>query len=138
MTIRDRRQFLADGMVAGISFLGPFHPGMLARLEELLARAPSATPAAMAEDENFWRRLREAFVLQPGVIDLHNGFTPSPRDVHDALKRELDRVNSAPLLHTAWPTGGRREEVRVRAAARVDCDPEELAITRSERSQMAR
>src|SRR5207302_9184946 len=56
---------------------------------------------------------------------------PSPRVVHEALKRYLDMSNQAPI-HYMWNMlEPNIETVRRKLAVEVGCDPEELAITRN-------
>ena len=58
-------------------------------------------PAAeVATDEGYWREIQQAFTLDRTIINLNNGYTcPSPRVVHEALKRYLDESNQAPIYY---------------------------------------
>jgi isopenicillin-N epimerase len=48
----------------------------------------------VAADEGYWRDIQQAFTLDRTIINLNNGYTcPSPRVVHEALKRYLDSSN---------------------------------------------
>ena len=86
----------------------------------------------MAADEGYWRDIQQAFTLDRTIINLNNGYTcPSPRVVHEALKRYLDISNQAPI-HFMWNTlEPNVEQVRRKLAVEVGCDMEELAITRN-------
>ena len=88
--------------------------------------------AEVAADEGYWREIQQAFTLDRTIINLNNGYTcPSPRVVHEALKRYLDMSNQAPI-HFMWNLlEPNVEQVRRKLAVEVGCDPEELAITRN-------
>ena len=96
-------------------------------------RRVAAQPAAsVAADETYWREIQQAFTLDRTIINLNNGgCCPSPRVVHEALKRYLDISNQAPVYHMWQILEPNIESVRRRLAAEFGCDPEELAITRN-------
>ena len=83
-------------------------------------------------DEDYWATIQNSFSVGRGIINLNNGYTcPSPRVVHEALKRYLDSSNQAPI-HFMWNTlEPNVEQVRRKLALEVGCDMEELAITRN-------
>jgi isopenicillin-N epimerase len=103
--------------------------GRIVSASEAVADRPAAEVAA---DEGYWREIQQAFTLDRTIINLNNGYTcPSPRVVHEALKRYLDSSNQAPI-HFMWnQLEPNVEQVRRKLAAEVGCDPEELAITRN-------
>ena len=95
--------------------------------------APTAPPiVAPPGDEDFWMGIQGAFTLDRTVVNLNNGgCSPSPRVVHEALKRYLDISNQAPV-HYMWNTlEPQLESVRRELAKEAGCDPESLAITRN-------
>src|SRR6185312_15876343 len=104
-------------------------------LERVVAASGAVAdrPAAeLAADEGYWREIQQAFTLDRTVINLNNGYTcPSPRVVHEALKRYLDFSNQAPYLFMWQLLEPNIESVRRNLAAEAGCDPEELAITRN-------
>jgi selenocysteine lyase/cysteine desulfurase len=103
-----------------------------ARLEAVATRAIGFAPEALADDENYWREIQQAFTLDRTIINLNNGgCCPSPRVVHEALKRYLDISNQAPVYHMWQILEPNIETVRRRLAAEFGCDAEELAITRN-------
>jgi isopenicillin-N epimerase len=85
----------------------------------------------VAQDEFYWREIQQAFTLDRTMINLNNGNScPSPRIVHDALKRYLDFSNQTPVYHRGLLEQN-RETARRRLAAEFGCDMEELAVTRN-------
>jgi len=78
------------------------------------------------------REIQQAFTLDRTIINLNNGgVCPSPRVVHEALKRYLDISNQSPVYHMWQILEPNIESVRRRLASEFGCDPEELAITRN-------
>jgi len=104
----------------------------LARAASATAAAADRTPAELAADESYWREIQQAFTLDRTILNFNNGYTcPSPRVVHEALKRYLDISNQAPI-HYMWnQMEPNVETVRRNLAAEIGCDAEELAITRN-------
>jgi selenocysteine lyase/cysteine desulfurase len=89
-------------------------------------------PDEVARDEAFWREIQEGFTLDRTIVNLNNGgVCPSPRVVHEALKRYLDISNQSPVYHMWQVLEPNIETVRRNLARIAGCDPEELAITRN-------
>jgi selenocysteine lyase/cysteine desulfurase len=127
-----RRRFLHAATAAGGAAAAAFRSDGLSRLEAAARATTGITAGALAEDENYWREIQQAFTLDRTVINLNNGgCCPSPRVVHDALKRYLDISNQAPVYHMWQILEPNIESVRRRLAAQFGCDPEELAVTRN-------
>jgi selenocysteine lyase/cysteine desulfurase len=102
---------------------------------ELVAQASRALgdrPADdVAKDEDYWRDIQSAFMLDRSMINLNNGNScPSPTVVHEAYKRYLDSSNQAPVYHRGLLERN-IETARRRLAAEFGCDTEEMAITRN-------
>ena len=125
-----RRAFLQTA--AGGSALAAFRPDGPDRIAAAARSISGVSPAEVAADENYWREIQQAFTLDRTIINLNNGgCCPSPRVVHDALKRYLDLSNQAPVYHMWQILEPNIETVRRRLAGEFGCDPEELAITRN-------
>src|SRR5437764_10988945 len=125
-----RRAFLRS--TGAVSALATLRPDSLARATEATAAVADRSAAEVAADETYWREIQQAFTLDRTIINLNNGYTcPSPRVVHEALKRYLDMSNQAPI-HYMWNMlEPNIETVRRKLAVEVGCDAEELAITRN-------
>ena len=125
----NRRNFLRVGSAAA---LATFADSGLERVSAAGTRVAGQTPASVASDESYWREIQQAFTLDRTIINLNNGgCCPSPRVVHEALKRYLDISNQAPVYHMWQILEPNIESVRRRLAHEFGCDPEELAITRN-------
>jgi selenocysteine lyase/cysteine desulfurase len=131
MSESSRRSFLrrATGAAALVALA---RPDLFARVEAASASVAGRSPEEVAGDEDFWRAIQESFTLDRTLINLNNGgVCPSPRVVHEALKRYLDISNQAPAYHMWQVLEPNVEAVRDRLAAEFGCDREELAITRN-------
>jgi isopenicillin-N epimerase len=127
-----RRSFLQTTGTAGAAALAAFADGGLEQVAAAGARLADAAPGQVAADEAYWREIQQAFTLDRTLINLNNGgVSPSPRVVHEALKRYLDLSNQAPVYHMWQILEPNIESVRRRLAGAFGCDPAELAITRN-------
>jgi selenocysteine lyase/cysteine desulfurase len=126
-----RRAFLnALGVSTSVAAFG--RADLLARVERATGGLGQRTADEVAADEDFWRDIREAFTLDRTIVNLNNGgVCPSPRVVHEAVKRYLDISNQAPVYHMWQVLEPNLETVRRRLAAAFGCDAEELAVTRN-------
>jgi isopenicillin-N epimerase len=127
-----RRDFLRQVVPAGALGAVGFKTDWLERVVSAADAVADRPAADVAADESYWREIQQAFTLDRTIINLNNGYTcPSPRVVHEALKRYLDISNQAPI-HYMWNLlEPNIETVRRKLAAEAGCDPEELAITRN-------
>ena len=131
MYATSRRQFLQRATSAA-AFVAMARPDIAARVADASRAVAGRTPEDIAADEDFWRQMQEAFTLDRTLINLNNGgVCPSPRAVHEAMKRYLDISNQAPAYHMWQVLEPNIESVRERLASEFGCDTEELAITRN-------
>ncbi len=127
-----RRDFLGRAGAVSAAAVASLRPDGLARAAAATAAVSDRSPLEVAADENYWREIQQAFTLDRTLINLNNGYTcPSPRVVHEALKRYLDISNQAPIYYMWNLLEPNIESVRRNLAAEAGCDAEELAITRN-------
>jgi selenocysteine lyase/cysteine desulfurase len=127
-----RRAFLRTTGTAGMAAVAAFTDRGLDRVAAAGRAVAGRAAAELAVDESYWREIQQAFTLDRTIINLNNGgCCPSPRVVHEALKRYLDLSNQAPVYHMWQILEPNIESVRRRLAGEFGCDPEELAITRN-------
>ncbi len=126
-----RRAFLRSAGIAGPA-LATFTSDSLTRVAQA-SRAVAAQPVSeVAANELYWREIQQAFTLDRTIINLNNGgVSPSPRVVHEALKRYLDIANQAPAYHMWTVLEPNIESVRRELAVEFGCETEEMAITRN-------
>jgi selenocysteine lyase/cysteine desulfurase len=127
-----RRDFLNRSGRAGVAALATFNPAGLPRLLEATAGVGQRAPGDVAQDETYWREIQQAFTLDRTLVNLNNGgVCPSPRVVHEALKRYLDISNQAPVYHMWQILEPNIESVRRTLAADAGADADTVAITRN-------
>jgi isopenicillin-N epimerase len=127
-----RRDFLRQLVPAGVVGAVGFKTDWLERVVSAAAGVADRPAAEIAADESYWREIQQAFTLDRTIVNLNNGYTcPSPRVVHEALKRYLDISNQAPIYYMWNLLEPNVETVRRKLAAEAGCDPDELAITRN-------
>jgi selenocysteine lyase/cysteine desulfurase len=125
-----RRAFLQS--TGAVSAWATLRADAFPRVSAAAAAVADRSAADLAADEGYWREIQQAFTLDRTIINLNNGYTcPSPRVVHEALKRYLDISNQAPIYYMWNLLEPNIESVRRNLAAEAGCDAEELAITRN-------
>jgi selenocysteine lyase/cysteine desulfurase len=129
-----RRAFLRSvvGATGSATLLPSLRSDALARVRQATQGGEGRSPAELADDEDFWLQIQQAFTLDRTLINLNNGgVSPSPRVVLDAMRRYLELSNQAPVYHMWRLLEPEIESVRRELAREFACDPEELAITRN-------
>ncbi len=130
--MRSRRRFLHELSGFAAAGLAALKSDAIERIYAASAAVQDRLPDEIARDETYWREIQQAFTLDRTIINLNNGgVCPSPRVVHEALKRYLDISNQSPVYHMWQILEPNIESVRRRLASEFGCDPEELAITRN-------
>lgn len=88
--------------------------------------------APSSQDDEFWKSMREAFIISPEIINLNNGgVSPQPKSVQKAHEEHLKFCNAAPSFFMWRKLDEQREPLRLRLATLWGCDAEELAINRN-------
>ncbi len=127
----NRRDFLRAGGAIGTAALLPKRFNTIEQVAAASAAVADRTPDEVAQDEFYWREIQEAFTLDRTLTNLNNGNScPSPRVVHEAVKRYMDMANMLPVQYNNM-IGRNIGTVRRRLAAEFGCDSSELALTRN-------
>ena len=127
-----RRDFF-HSMAGAAAITAPtFQPGGLERILSANASVADRSLEEMAQDEDYWRQIQQAFTVDRSLVNLNNGgVSPAPKVVQDALRRYVEYSNQAPV-YTMWRVlEPQIEGVRRRLADDFGCDTEEMAITRN-------
>src|SRR6266576_544005 len=91
-----------------------------------------AAPEDLAGDEEFWKKIRSAYVRDPKLINLNNGgVAPAPTSVLDAEIEAIRYSNRLPAYRMWHDLEPGIEDVRKRLAQMWNADPECIAITRN-------
>src|SRR5258708_1291533 len=126
-----RRGFLRS-LVAATATVPALKSDALARAMDANRGAVDRSPEDVAQDEDYWQTIQQAFDIDRALVNLNNGgVAPSPRVVQQALQHYLTGANQArEMTMWAW-IEPEIESVRRRLAGSFGCDPEEMAITRN-------
>ena len=131
---RARRDFLSlAGKGLGLATLSS--TALASLLQEVHAATRGVahlSPQQVAQDEDFWFTIQNAFSVTRGIINLNNGgVSPSPRIVTEALVRYIWQQEDA-TAYTMWQIlEPQSETIRTGLAELFGCDREEIAITRN-------
>lgn len=89
-------------------------------------------PAAVAQDEAFWAKVRAGYTASANLVNLNNGgVSPQPRAVQEKVETYHRFANEAPGYYMWRVMGRMREPVRRQLAAMAGCSPEEVALLRN-------
>ena len=125
-----RRKFLSS--LAAISGASLFTPAWSKNFHQAIIKADGRSPESVAQDEDFWYSVQQAFTVSPALINLNNGgVSPSPKVVQEAMKRFHDLSNEAPSYYMWRVIDQGREPLRRNLALLAGCDAEEIAIHRN-------
>src|SRR5215472_4311143 len=102
-------------------------------LASLLNRAYAhVAPEDLAGDEEFWGKIRSAYLRDPKLINLNNGgVAPAPTSVLDAEIEAIHYSNQLPAYRMWHDLEPGIEDVRKKMAQMWSADPECIAITRN-------
>ena len=88
--------------------------------------------AAAPDEEALWKRVREEFMLRPGLTHLNCGsLGATPRPILNAVCAYMRELESDPVGNEWGAMGSRMEEVRSKAAEFLGAEKEEVALTRN-------
>src|SRR5258705_12474317 len=92
-----RRAFVRS-LVAATATVPAFRNDALARVAAA-NRGMLGTPEDVAQDEDYWQTIQQAFDIDRGLINLNTGgVAPSPRLVQHAFESYLAASNQAPAV----------------------------------------
>lgn len=85
-----------------------------------------------ANDEDFWRQIRQAYTISPTLVNLNNGgVSPQPRVVQEAVEHYHRFCNNAPSFYMWRELDKGREPLRQQLADLAGCSAEETALVRN-------
>jgi isopenicillin-N epimerase len=127
-----RREFFHSMAGAAAVTAPTLRRGGLDRILSATSTVVDRSPEQVAQDEDYWMQIQQAFTVDRSLINLNNGgVSPAPKVVQDALRRYVEYSNEAPV-YTMWRIlEPQIEGVRRRLAKDFGCDTEEMAITRN-------
>ena len=127
-----RRDFFSSMVGAAAVTVPTFRKGGIEQVLSATSAVAHRSPEEVAQDEDYWMPIQQAFTVDRSIINLNNGgVSPAPKVVQDALRRYVEYSNEAPV-YTMWDIlEPKIESVRRRLADDFGCDTEEMAITRN-------
>jgi len=129
-----RRHFLQKaGLLAGtFSVNSLFNQLHAADFEAANKRVKSLSDKEIAEDEDYWSIIQQAYSVNPNIINLNNGgVSPAPRIVQDALDRYNKLCNEGPSFFMWQILDKGREPLREKLADLAGASPDKIAINRN-------
>jgi isopenicillin-N epimerase len=125
----NRRDFLR-GCAAGVGLLTGTGEEVLARILAAGRDTAHLTPEQLAQDEDFWFAVRQAFTEDRNLVNLNCGTIQNGlRIVQEAVRRHTDYTGNA-AAHSMNQLAKEIESCRRRLASHLGCDSEELVICR--------
>lgn len=86
----------------------------------------------VAEDEDYWSIIQNAYTVNPGIINLNNGgVSPAPLVVQQAVARFNDLANEGPSYFMWRIMDQGREPLREKLALLAGTPPDEIAVNRN-------
>jgi|WetSurMetagenome_2_1015567.scaffolds.fasta_scaffold00006_50 selenocysteine lyase/cysteine desulfurase len=123
----DKRSFIKNAGLLGLGTMAA--PSGLARLFESVAEIPSAT---LAEDEDFWKKIRAGYLIKPDYINLENGYYCFlPQQTLESLVKHIRDVNYQGSYYMRTVQFENKKAMAAKLASLAGCTAEELIITRN-------
>ena len=132
--MQHRRQFIQQvGLLAGaFSANSLFNQLHAASLEKANLSVQHKSNDIVAQDEDYWSIIQQAYTVSPAIINLNNGgVSPSPRVVQEAVDRYNKLTNEGPSYYMWRILDQGREPLRQQLADLAGASPEEIAINRN-------
>ncbi|ANE52786.1 aminotransferase class V-fold PLP-dependent enzyme [Flavisolibacter tropicus] len=130
----NRRSFLQKvGMASASAFFTALtQPSWARQLDRAMNEYHLLSADQLAEEEDFWYYIQQAFTVSSSIINLNNGgVSPAPKVVQDAMKRYYDLSNEAPSYFMWRILDQGRETLRANLAGLAGCSAEEITINRN-------
>jgi selenocysteine lyase/cysteine desulfurase len=130
----DRRNFLRQaavltGAFSASSLFNQLHAADWKRAAQKVAHK---NPFEVAQDEDFWNTIQNAYTVSPEIINLNNGgVSPSPLVVQQAVARFNDQANMGPSYYMWRILDQGREPLRDKLADLAGTLSDEIAVNRN-------
>ncbi len=123
----DKRTFLKSTAILGLAGLTPFDA-----LSNWIEQFSHVSPTALAEDEVFWKGIRQGYRLKPDYINLENGYYCFlPQETLESYIQHIREINYQGSYYMRTVQWDNKKALSSKLAAIAGCSPEELIITRN-------
>ena len=90
------------------------------------------SPIQVAEEEDYWTMIQQAYTVNPNIINLNNGgVSPAPKIVQEAVERYNKLSNEGPSYFMWRILDMGREPLRQKLALLAGSTDDEIAINRN-------
>ena len=123
----DKREFLKS-----ISLMGLAATPFLKQIEKWTAEVSHLSFEELAENEDFWLKIRSGFKLKPDYINLENGYyCMQPEETLEHLISHIREVNYHASYYMRTVQWENKDRVASKLADMLGADKDEVAITRN-------
>ncbi len=130
----DRRTFLKRTAILAGAFSANslFRQAHAADFDAAAHAVRNLAPAEVAQSEDYWSIIQQAYSVNPDIINLNNGgVSPAPIVVQEALERYNQLANEGPSYYMWVILDQGREPLRRKLADLAGAKPGEIAIDRN-------
>ena len=101
-------------------------------LNQALNGARDKSPEKLADDEDFWSKIRAGYKLKPDYINLENGYyCMLPEETLEHFIKQVREVNYQASWYMRTVQWDNKNAVAAKLAEMAGCNSEELVITRN-------
>ncbi|HEX2722778.1 MAG TPA: aminotransferase class V-fold PLP-dependent enzyme [Gemmatimonadaceae bacterium] len=127
----ERREFMRfSGIAIAAGLSDRLIPGYRSVVHGALSETGEARAEVLAEDEAFWRKIRQAYVTTTDLVDFDNANTaPTPAPVFDAYVQRGRKLRHAPAESFGKMWNNETDVARKALAALLGSAPSRLAFT---------
>jgi selenocysteine lyase/cysteine desulfurase len=123
----DKRSFLKRAGILSLS--GLVSPDSMKELINSISDIPSSV---LSEDEDFWAKIRDGYLLKPDYINLENGYYCFlPKETLEKFIKHVRDVNFQGSYYMRTVQFDNKNKTAARLAEIAGCSKEELIITRN-------
>jgi len=118
--------------IKNLAFMGLGTVPIFNNLDRWIETIAHLSPTEVAEDEDFWARIRSDYRLKPDYINLENGFyCITPQETLENFIHHVREVNYQGSYYMRTVQQDNKRVMCEKLAELADCSPDELIITRN-------
>lgn len=123
----DKRTFLKSSALLGVGSLFSF-----SAVGRMFDAAKGVPPGELAEDEDFWKTIRDSYLLKPEYINLESGYyNIIPQETLEGYFGHLREVNQLGAYYMRNMQAENKKRVAGMVAELAGCGEDEVIITRN-------
>lgn len=123
----DKREFLKKASLATLAVSPVFQS-----LSVTMQNVATVPPKELAENDDFWKGIRDSYLLKPDYINLENGYyCMMPQDTLNAYIEHVKNVNYHASYYMRKERVKNNKAIRQKLADMAGCSFDEMVITRN-------